>query len=163
MEKRLDDSGIERLSAKGIYGIIHEIYGNINEDNDVKYVRNRANKYYQRILDLHYLYKKMLSDVQISSGEKDSVFNTDGSVLMTDFIIQNVNLGGLLEHLTQLVHLTAFGTIRQWPEMWEEYIYFKAQFDIHQFEKECESARDKFNKLCEDIESYILNLKSDIE
>lgn len=163
MEKRLDDSGIERLSAKGIYDIVHKIYGNINEGSDVKYVRNRANKYYQRILDLHYLYKKMLSDVQISSGEKDSVFNTNGSVLMTDFIIQNVNLGGLLEHLTQLVHLTAFGTIRQWPEMWEEYIYFKAQFDVQQFENECKSARDKFNKLCEDIESYILNLKSDIE
>ena len=75
---------------------------------------------------------------------------------MTDFIQKKTNLGGMLEHLTQLVHLTAFGTIRQWPEMWEEYIYFKAMF-----EKQLDDVSEKeFRDLCSYIEEYILKLKS---
>ena len=151
MEKQLEDSGVDKLSAKGIFDVVNNIYGKKDE------VRRMANEKYQDVLDLHYLYRKMLKDVEIP---KDSIFNTKGSVLITNFIKENVNLGGLLEHLTQLVHLTAFGTVRQWPEMWEEYIYFKSQFDLEQFKKQYDEK--DFYTLCEDIESYILNLKSDI-
>lgn len=151
MEKQLEDSGVDKLSAKGIFDVVNNIFGKKNK------VRNMANEKYQDVLDLHYLYHKMLKDVEIP---KDSIFNTKGSVLITNFIKKNVNLGGLLEHLTQLVHLTAFGTVRQWPEMWEEYIYFKSQFDLEQFKKQYDEK--DFYILCEDIESYILELKSDI-
>ena len=75
---------------------------------------------------------------------------------MTDFIQKKINLGGMLEHLTQLVHLTAFGTVRQWPEMWEEYIYFKAQFE-KQLDVDEDSVDCKY--LFSNIESYILGLK----
>lgn len=164
MEKRLDDSGIERLSAKGIFEVVNEIFGDDDGYNTGKPVRYKANKYYQKVLDMHYLYKKMLNDVQIPSGKSQSIFNTTGSVLMTHFISKNVNLGGFLEHLTQLVHLTAFGTVRQWPEMWEEYIYFKAQFNFDQFKEDCKvlkwDAEEKFNGLCIALENHILSLKS---
>jgi hypothetical protein len=53
-------------------------------------------------------------------------------------------LGGLLEHVTHMVYLTAFGTVRQWPEIWEEYRFVAAQVGY-----------------MEVIESYILSLKSD--
>ena len=43
-----------------------------------------------------------------------------------EFIKKHMNYEGVLEHLTQLVYLTAFGTVRQWPEMWEEYQYIKS-------------------------------------
>lgn len=151
MEKQLEDSGVERLSAKGIFDVVNNIFGKKDK------VRSMANESYKDVLNLHYLYRKILKDVEIP---KDGIFNTKGSVLITNFIKKNVNLGGLLEHLTQLVHLTAFGTVRQWPEMWEEYIYFKSQFDLEQF-KEQYDEKD-FYTLCEDIESYILKLKSDI-
>lgn len=158
MEKQLVDSGVDKLSAKSIYDVVNRIFMKPNE------VRSRANKYYQDVLDMHYYYKKMIKDVSFPSD--GDIFNTEGSVLISDFIKRNVDLGGLLEHLTQLVHLTAFGTIRQWPEMWEEYIYFKAQFDLQQF-NDCfddnKIAAKKFNQLCEDIESYILKLKSDMK
>lgn len=154
MEKRLEDSGVDKLSAKGIFDVVNNIFGETDK------VRSRANEKYQDVLDLHYLYRKMLKDVEIP---EDSIFNTKGSVLITNFITKNVNLGGLLEHLTQLIHLTAFGTIRQWPEMWEEYIYFKSQFDLKQFRLEIgEKADELFDDLCISIESYILNLKSDV-
>ena len=151
MEKQLEDSGVDKLSAKGIFDVVNNIFGKKDK------VRSMANDKYQDVLDLHYLYRKMLKDVEIP---KDSIFNTKGSVLITNFIKKNVNLGGLLEHLTQLVHLTAFGTVRQWPEMWEEYIYFKSQFDLEQFNEQYDEK--DFYTLCEDIESYILKLKSDI-
>ena len=61
--------------------------------------------------------------------------------------------GGLLEHLTHLVHLTAFGTARQWPEMWEEYLFFKNQFD-----SVCEDS-DARKELYRAMEKYIIDLK----
>ena len=152
MEKRLEDSGIEKISVKSIYHIVNEIYSTKPD------IRHRANDYYQEVLDMQYYYRKMLDDVQFPPD--GNTFNTTGSVLITDFIGKNVYLGGLLEHLTQLVHLTAFGTVRQWPEMWEEYIYFKSQFNINLFVEEG-GTEDAFYKLCADIENYIIDLKSD--
>lgn len=156
MDKRLEDSGILKLSSDSIYKLINKIYRCKDDDPKRESVRKRANAHYQEVLSLQYHYRNILRDVEIPFGNNSSTFDTKGSVLMTDFIQKKINLGGMLEHLTQLVHLTAFGTIRQWPEMWEEYIYFKAQF-----EKQLDDVSiDDFNKLCQNIENYILELKS---
>lgn len=157
MEKRLDDSGILDLSSSAIYEVINNIY--LPKEDDVKgdSVRKKANAFYQEVLSLQYHYRNILKDIEIPFGQNASVFDTKGSVLMTDFIQNKVNLGGMLEHLTQLVHLTAFGTVRQWPEMWEEYIYFKAQFE-KQVEIDDDSVDTK--TLFSYIEKYILDLKS---
>jgi len=154
MEKQLYDSGVDRLSSDKIFKVVNNIYKEKGK------VRANANEHYQDILDLQYMYRKMLKDVQIPSD--GNVFNTAGSVLITDFITKNVNLGGLLEHLTQLVHITAFGTVRQWPEMWEEYTYFKSQFQAQYFEGNKKKMND-FNDLCIAIENYILELKKDMQ
>jgi len=154
MEKRLDDSGMSKLSPKGIVDVVEKIYPGSGESP-----RKYASKYYQEVLSLQYHYKNILDDIDVSARNK-SVFETSGSVLMTDFMDNHINLGGLLEHLAQLVHLTAFGTIRQWPEMWEEYIYFKAQLGA-QLEKEKDKALVKrFDNLCARIQDYISELKS---
>ncbi len=154
MENRLEHSGILKLSPKEIYKIVESIF------NPVKgAVRKNANKKYQEVLSLQYHYRKMLADVDIP--EDDSIFNTKGSVLVTDFISKNVNLGGMLEHLTQLVHLTAFGTIRQWPEMWEEYNYFKGQFDAQNNVANYvdKVSTEEYQNMVAHIESYIKTLK----
>lgn len=149
MTKRIDDAGINRLSTHRILSIVNEIYGSDN-------VRKNANERYQNILSLQYHYRSILRDVEIPFKTDASIFDTRESVLMTDFIMDKVNLGGMLEHLTQLVHLTAFGTIRQWPEMWEEYVYFKALF-----EKQLDNVSEKdYIEMCQRIEKYILKLKS---
>ena len=152
MEKRLEDSGILKLSPNEIYALINSIY--LYKEGDS--VRKRANALYQKVLSLQYHYRSILKDVDIPFGQNASDFDTKGSVLMTNFIKKKINLGGMLEHLTQLVHLTAFGTIRQWPEMWEEYVYFKALF-----EKQLDDVtHDDFKTMCQNIEKYILDLKS---
>ena len=90
-------------------------------------------------MSLLYHYKNLLVDTQITAN----IFETKESVLATDFVKKNPNLGGLLEHLTQLVYLTAFGTVRQWPEMWEEYQFIKSIVGP-----------------IDTIEDYIVNLKN---
>jgi hypothetical protein len=60
-------------------------------------------------------------------------------------------MGAMLEHLLQLVHLTAFGTVRQWPEIWEEYKFFVRTLNVDK-----ESIRE-FSK---HIEDYLIVLKS---
>jgi len=155
MEKRMDDSGILKLSSNEICKLIDKIYQDSKRDS----VRKRANALYQKVLSLQYHYRSILKDVEIPFGQNANEFETKGSVLMTNFIRKKINLGGMLEHLTQLVHLTAFGTIRQWPEMWEEYIYFKAQFE-KQLDEDNDTGNINYEQLFSNIEDYILELKS---
>lgn len=59
------------------------------------------------------------------------------------------------EHLQHLVYLTAYGTIRQWPEMWEEYMFVKPKL-----EQACKALKGKEETLiCEAIENFIIGLK----
>lgn len=55
------------------------------------------------------------------------------------------------EHLQHLIYLTAYGTIRQWTEMWEEYSFIKPRLMLNE---------EKGKKVCKAIEDYIIALKS---
>lgn len=112
-----DNKTDQPSNAKDIYNeLINEIYTGEG-------VRKRANDKFQDILDLLYHYKNLLLDTDMPS---DNVFDSAESVLATNFVMNHMGYEGVLEHLTQLVYLTAFGTVRQWPEMWEEYQYIKS-------------------------------------
>ena len=113
--------------------LIKEIYSSKDE------ARQRANEKFQDVLDLLYHYKSLIKDTHIT----ENCFDSNESVLATEFIKKHMNYEGVLEHLTQLVYLTAFGTVRQWPEMWEEYQYIKSVL----------------GKI-EEVEIYIVNLKN---
>ena len=152
MDKRLNDSHIRKLSVDGIVDILGKIY------NQEGLIRKNAGEHYQDVQSYQYYYRTILKDYKVYLNN-ESIFDTEGSVLMTDFMKKNVNLGGLLEHMAQLVHLTAFGTVRQWMEMWEEYIYIKSQV-VTQIKNENQSSLLKFETLCSNIESYIRSLKN---
>lgn len=156
MEKRMKDSGMLTLTASKISDLVTKIYDNKENGNAGYNVRQRANKYYEQVLSLHYHYRRIMKDVAIPQG--NSIFDTKGSVLMTNFVQERPNLGGLLEHLTHLVYITAFGTIRQWPEMWEEFLYFKALFQELP-DKDCSENDDSVKAMFNNIEKYILELK----
>lgn len=144
MDMRMSDMGILKLDLSAILSQLHDIF---NEGN----IRKKANERFHEILSLLYHYKNMLQDVDYESNE--NIFETKGSVLVTDYLSEHPFLGALLEHITQLVYLTAFGTIRQWPEMWEEYHYVRtcARADAAN-----ETEVEKLNS----IEKYIMNLKN---
>lgn len=162
MIKRLIDSGIENLDSTKILKIMTEIYCREGGESSV---RKRANEKYQSILSLLYHYNRILEDTELG---KD-IFTINESVLMTSYLKQHQELGGLLEHLMHLVHLTAFGTARQWSEMWEEYLFFKNQFDtlfsakdkekLIELKNEKVKVEQALQKLYCKIEEYILDLK----
>lgn len=156
MNKRIDDSGIINLSIDSIYDLVYNIFDNKDKNENV---RKRAHANYHDVLSLQYYFRNILLDVEFPK-DNSSVFYTNESVLMTNFCYNNINLGGMLEHLEQLIHLIAFGTVRQWPELWEEYLYFKAQLNAERKVGETTKNAEDFNSLYELIEDYILKLKT---
>lgn len=154
MYRRLEDTGVLNLSPDNIYKLSNKVFSDTQ-------VRRTAGDIYPDILDLQYTYRRMLNDVNFPNNAK-TIFNTEESVLVSNFISKRVNLGGLLEHLAQLVHLTAFGTVRQWPEMWDEYIYFKSQFSKQYIDDSVDitTAEKNLQTLYGEIENHIIQLKS---
>lgn len=160
MEKRLNDCGILRLSNEEILEFIIRIFIPKKDSPDNKSVRERARDNYHYLLSRHYHFHGMLDDVEVpddyNHNNRCSLFKISGSVLVSNFMMNHEDMGGLLEHLIQLVHLTAFGTIRQWAEMWEEYIYIRAYFEKCGFKVDSHS---DFKLACEFIEKYVYDLK----
>ena len=135
MHKRVKDMGIDKfmgINTKDEFKdshiqkyIINKIYDPKDQDNTISNVRSAANEYFDDVLSLLYHYKRMLEDYH-KPEKPENVFLSSESTLATDFVDNHPKLGGFLEHLTQLVYLTAFGTVRQWPEMWEEYQFIRS-------------------------------------
>lgn len=143
MEKRMKEMGLSKILGINSNDfeksyikekIIDVIY------DDRTSIRQNANNRFNEVLSVLYNYKNLLVDTHNASNP----FDSPESTLATDIVMKNAYIGGFLEHLTQLVYLTAFGTVRQWPEMWEEYQFLKSVV----------------GKRIEPIEKYIFNLKN---
>lgn len=126
MEKRMKDMGLSKILGinrndfENSYikkNIIDVIYNDKTTN-----IRQNANNRFNEVLSVLYNYKNLLVDTHNASNP----FDSPESTLATDIVMKNAYIGGFLEHLTQLVYLTAFGTVRQWPEMWEEYQFLKS-------------------------------------
>jgi hypothetical protein len=125
MEKRMKEMGLSKILGINSNDfeksyikekIIDVIY------DDRTSIRQNANNRFNEVLSVLYNYKNLLVDTHNASNP----FDSPESTLATDIVMKNAYIGGFLEHLTQLVYLTAFGTVRQWPEMWEEYQFLKS-------------------------------------
>ena len=126
MKKRIGDSGVDKDINHRIELFLKDIFESEN-------VRLVAQKQFSESLKRLYSYKSIMKDFHLpsrplynQSDRQTSIFDSEGSVLMTSFIEQNPFYGGILEHLTQLLYLTSFGTVRQWEEMWEEYRFISS-------------------------------------
>ena len=143
MRKRLVDSGIaDILKDDKVKDILNTIY---NRNSKVK---KEADKRFKEILVLLYKYKSILMDVSVPD-DASNAFESEGSVLCTTFMMSEgkQRVGSLLEHAVHLVYLTAFGTVRQWPEIWEESRYVASQIND--------------DKVISAIENYVYTLKSE--
>lgn len=148
MKRRLEQTGISELSIKNILETVKRIYDTSElekKQKRIESVRKKAYETYRKILGFHYNYFIL--------REKDKGL----SALVDSFLEKQVHLGAMLEHLLQLVHLTALGTVRQWPEIWEEY-QFVIRTINNDGDKECLKLIDS---IMINIEEYIINLKSE--
>ncbi|GEM_PF-874744 len=121
--------------------------------------RERANTYFNSVLEMRRKYDILKNDIRKEDSEiiKDKgIFCAKGSVLVHSLFddIENYS-NSFWEHLIHLVYLTAYGTVRQWAEMWEEYIFVKPKLMTNATNIESKPA-----KLCEAIERYIISLKN---
>ena len=144
MKRRLDQTGIRGLSLQNILGIVKDIFSmDDTKEERILSVREKAHREYPRILELHYDYFRLRKN------------DEDKSLLVQSFIKDLVHLGAMLEHLLQMVHLIAFGTVRQWPEIWEEYHFF-----IRTIRVKGDDDRKAIIEISKNIEQYIIELKS---
>lgn len=146
MKKRLYKSGILKLSNRNIIEEVKNIFTIDKNDKSkgrIESVRKQAYDEYKKVLSFCYAF----SQLKESEGK---------SPLIDGFLKDKIHYGAMLEHLLHLVHLTAFGTVRQWPDIWEEYKFF-----IRTIDDKDGKFQVSIQELSETIEQHIIDLKSE--
>jgi len=118
--------------------------------------RQNAITYFNALLKIRLKYDILKFDVSIDNCEENQEMKEENKSLLVKSLFPDVGFfdNAFWEHIMHLVYLTAYGTIRQWPDMWEEYRFIKSNL---------ENAEKKiFVKptVSNHIESYIINLKN---
>lgn len=132
MQKRMTKMELKRFEIAKY--LEKEIYG---DGCDIP--RNNAREKFKEVLNFMCEYEQLEKDYSYDKN----VFNSTESVMVTNFLGEKLYPKAVFEHVVQLVYLTAFGTVRQWSEMWEEYQFIK-------------SIVGKIDS----VEEYIFNLKN---
>lgn len=113
MEKRVKDMDLDKFNISE--WLKTHIYG-----CDIP--RKEARNKFKDVLNFMCEYEQLEKDYSYEGFE----FNSIESVMVTNFLGKDLYPKAVFEHVVQLVYLTAFGTVRQWPEMWEEYQFLKS-------------------------------------
>lgn len=164
----------EMLKSPSAISFIKWLYSSDGE----RPIRNRCKNAFNAFLTLRSIYDKIKYDVfdenrKTKDGFVDSK-EKESRLIFNMFPDVNCYSNTFWEHMQHLVYLTAYGTNRQWPEMWEELL------SVCEILKKAENRSPKYNtdSLCpitthsiashdtEDstvkrIRKYILNLKSE--
>lgn len=148
----VDDKDIEK--KKGTYATMIMFLTKLYEEGKE---RNNCVKGFNAFLNLRRVYDTIKHDVD-HSNSKDSDMKSS-PLIKSLFKDEEFCSNSFWEHLQNLVYLTAFGTIRQWPEMWEDYIFIKGKLKKAESEYESYWAVDKYIRPSILIRNYILNLK----
>lgn len=146
MKRRLEQTGISDLNEKKILEIVKCVFPlppEHSDEGEIKYTRERAYSKYRDVLGLHYDYSILRDNDKGKSALVDSFFE------------RQVHLGAVLEHLLQMIHLIAFGTVRQWPEIWEEFQAFARTIIVTE-----DNDKSTLNQLSQEVDKYIIKLKA---
>ena len=136
-------------------------------------IRQKAHEHFNHVLFMREKYKRLEKDfskvdedwLRHHPNDAEYILNKMKSSLLVQSAFKVVHhfSGAFFEHLQHLVYLTAFGTLRQWQDMWEEYVFVnKELYDYDGFvnEKDENGKERKRGKAISDaIREYIINLK----
>lgn len=170
MQHRLTDL---RKEKEGGFFTIIDLLEQIYVKEEQGTVRDKAHKRFNQVLFMRAKYKKLESDLIKEDEEKIKrgigaveMMNMSSSFLVYHtFKVVHHFSGAFFEHLQHLVYLTAFGTIRQWEDMWEEYIFIRKELcnydDIVSGKKPQTIAKERGRGrvICDAIRDYIIDLK----
>lgn len=176
MRHRLTDIKKENEGCLlSIIDLLEEIYVKKGEAGTEE-TRQKAHEHFNHVLFMRDKYKTLENDfskddenhLKQHPNDANYLINMESSLLVQSaFKIVNLFSGAFFEHLQHLVYLTAFGTIRQWQDMWEEYVFVSKElcdYDILVNEKvKGENDEEKLVRrgkaVSDAIREYIINLK----
>lgn len=113
MEKRMKDMNLQQFDVQS--WLDKKIFSRTSP-------RKEARDHFKDALNFMCEYEQLEKDYSYDKN----VFDSIESVMVTNFLGEKLYPKAVFEHVVQLVYLTAFGTVRQWPEMWEEYQFLKS-------------------------------------
>lgn len=121
--------------------------------------RNNCVIGFNAFLNLRRVYDAIKHDVDHTESSDSDMKSSP--LIMSLFKDERFCSNSFWEHLQNLVYLTAFGTIRQWPEMWEDYIFIKTKLEKAEnvIWDELSMEEQKNIKPSLLIRNYILSLK----
>lgn len=162
-------------SLFSVIDLLWEIYVKKDEAG-MEETRQKAHKHFNHVLFMRDKYKTLEIDfskddeshLKQHTNDANYILNMESSLLVQSvFKIVNHFSGAFFEHLQHLVYLTAFGTIRQWQDMWEEYMFVSKElcdYDIL-FNEKVKDEKGKVilvrrgKAVSDAIREYIINLK----
>ncbi len=128
-------------------------------DSKFKNVKQKAANLFNSLLNLRNKYDIMKHDVYDEDSDRDWLHKRGSLLVYTMFPDIKCYSNAFWEHIQQLIYLIAFGTVRQWPEMWEEYVFVRDR--LEKAEQAANASSSDTNRLLSDkIEDYIIQLRN---
>lgn len=119
-------------------------------------IRDRAMKNFNSLLRLRAHYDILKHDYYMGGKDNPDAEKNGSPLVQALFPDLKYYSNAFWEHIQHLIYLIAFGNIRQWNEMWDEYIFIK---DIlHKVE--VEDNRKEEDGVVRKIEKYIIGIKN---
>lgn len=118
--------------------------------------RDRAMKNFNSLLRLRAHYDILKRDYYMGGKENPDAEKNGSPLVQALFPDIKYYSNAFWEHVQHLIYLIAFGNIRQWNEMWDEYIFIK---DILH-KAEVENRTKDGNSIAGKIERYIIGIKN---
>lgn len=160
MEKRYNEMSLGKesgLSGHTLVDFLNNIF-----DDDFKKVKYKASKYFNTLLNLRNKYDIMKHDVYDEDSNLDWLHKRGSLLVYSLFPDIKCYSNAFWEHMQQLIYLVAFGTVRQWPEMWEEYVFVRDR--LKEAEQKVQTVNNcpfrKVRLLSDKIEDYIILLRN---
>lgn len=117
--------------------------------------RESAILYFNNLLMMRARYKLLKTDCEYNKTARTG-HNENGSTLVQSLYPEmNRYSNAFWEHVQHLVYLVAFGNIRQWNEMWDEYLFIKDILDS----VETETFNVQEDLVSDHIAQYIYGVK----
>ena len=124
-----------RKGNEGGYLTLIELLNEIfvgKENKGPEDIRQKAHDNFNKLLFMRNKYRQLENDLSVddekNANSGNHIFNMKSSMLVQS-VYKYVNhfSGAFFEHLQHLVYLVAYGTIRQWQDMWEEYVFINKE------------------------------------
>lgn len=162
MRHRINDL---RKGNEGGYVTLIELLKEIfvgEENNGHEDIRQKAHDHFNKLLFMRNKYHQLENDLSkedendVKGGEY--VLNMKSSLLVQSaFKYVHHFSGSMFEHLQHMVYLIAFGTIRQWTEMWEEYVFVHKI--LVQYDELSKDPEKPGMRIVQAMRKYIIDLK----